>query len=740
MQAPRSLWVLLLITLCMLALLACQKHSETLLISIPQSPVHEKAQENAVHNPKRMSLPGEERTKLLPGERLLAGDALRSTSGKTMQIWGSQLCSERGGCWGEKVHPPGLLSSSFLSYEAFEHLHMPLARICMHWGEPSSDKGTAWCEQLPWCVNNAPMTILLDDAGEGLVGTCEEDGKAVRRWPSTWPTPPVLSDDADKSEPSEVIFHGIAYKALNGPILSAGRTLVSRSRHEYRVVSFEWHVDYSGALKPGEWVESDICLTLFPVGKEASLESGEELLCAHERVAAPASSAAGTEPEVPARTSNAMPQGGFPMRAGYRLNAVGVSNIFPPVGEEEYMRRLRAKPDMLALHFRIRLVRDVVAPPLISIRSPLRDRSHVLSIARSVAPYTDFRNQGKRPVRLSAIGTFLSAITIRGPIELSLSVTIDNSLVIQRALPPQAPHRSAASSSQLIAVDRVVRPGQRISMKVSVLVNGSTIFDAACFMLTDAKPGELVVASEFQLWPSRLDMNLDLATDNVDYTDLGEIWAELTRVHCEGCPGAHDTQFRAAAGLTESLGSFRRVATLDGKFEGGPGGGAYITLNRSRPTRHHCVQLTRATKETPTFQMRMCRARDMQWSNPQNFGYYGDFNGDGLMDHVGVSLVRAPKAPYGRTWLSLGKPLGMGPERPWFSFSRQFEHHMLEFCPHARRHVLLTEMMDSYGHNAQVHMMCPSMTASTSITQTRAGPQADGVTGRLQGTGKLHCA
>jgi hypothetical protein len=45
---------------------------------------------------------------------------------------------------------------------------------------------------------------------------------------------------------AEVEFHGIAHKGLNYPILSTQRALHSRVSDEYRVTSFEWHLDYSG--------------------------------------------------------------------------------------------------------------------------------------------------------------------------------------------------------------------------------------------------------------------------------------------------------------------------------------------------------------------------------------------------------------------------------------------------------------------------------------------------------------
>mmetsp|Transcript_2142 Transcript_2142/g.6069 ORF Transcript_2142/g.6069 Transcript_2142/m.6069 type:complete len:286 (+) Transcript_2142:15-872(+) len=227
------------------------------------------------HQPQQLSL----HSPFLPPGRvlLLSGDKLHcSKTGRTVQLRGSQLCSlESAACWGEKLHAPARETSSYLIQESFVHLNQQLARLCIYWGSPNGTHAMGWCEQLPWCLSNLPMTLQLDPAkpvaGEerGLIGVCYEGGRAVRRWPASQPTPSLIGNGA--AEPAELVFSGIAYKTLNGPILSAGRALVSRSSHEYRVTSFEWYLDYSHALKPGEWVESDVCLTLFAIDKERAL-------------------------------------------------------------------------------------------------------------------------------------------------------------------------------------------------------------------------------------------------------------------------------------------------------------------------------------------------------------------------------------------------------------------------------------------------------------------------------------
>ena len=74
-------------------------------------------------------------------------------------------------------------------------------------------------------------------------------------------------------------------------------------------------------------------------------------------------------------------------------------HLHPPRHGGRYRARLRDDPEFLAIRFRMRLVRvrgaqPPLPPPVTTIRSPLRDRSYMASLARPVAPHTDFVNGG----------------------------------------------------------------------------------------------------------------------------------------------------------------------------------------------------------------------------------------------------------------------------------------------------------------------------------------------------------
>jgi len=415
--------------------------------------------------------------------------------------------------------------------------------------------------------------------------------------------------------------------------------------------------------------------------------------------------------------------------------------------------RLRADPEFLALHFRARLVRvrgadPPLAPAVTLIRSPLRDRSYSASIARPIAPHTDFRNTGTQAVRLCGVGTFLSAIKYRGRIDLWLRVFVGGGvggdagrrLILEQELPPQEPARSFGGSTGVLPLDAVLLPGEVVSAQVHVLVNASYVFDAALFVLVQPPAGvsieavqrQLQPASEIQLWPERLDLNLDGAIDNVDLSEDGEIWAEVTRVHCDGCPGAHDTQFRWGWGLPWRVDEFKAAASLVGIMDGGKS--PYVVVNDTRLGQ--CVQLVRPGKDAGPFATRLC---DEPPPRNGQFGYHADFDGDGYVDRMRVSLTAAPEAPHGQTWLSLGARGGLGDERAWFALAHPVYHHLVNYVPQHGRYVLITEVWQAVvagdgddvhaSVHASVYMVCPRGVDGT----TRFSPKAPAL------GHKLHC-
>lgn len=179
------------------------------------------------------------RQRLMPDEVLMSDHLLSGAGGRAVSLHGSQLCGvgesgERGACWGQRVPPPlsaPVGTTSFLSHQG-DHM------LCVYWGTPANNLGAAWCEGLPACAGEQRMEIVLTEAGQ-LVGMCG----AREAWPAIWPMPAVI---VEEDALAEVEFHGIAHKGLNYPILSTQRALHSRVSDEYRVTSFEWHLDYSG--------------------------------------------------------------------------------------------------------------------------------------------------------------------------------------------------------------------------------------------------------------------------------------------------------------------------------------------------------------------------------------------------------------------------------------------------------------------------------------------------------------
>lgn len=475
-------------------------------------------------------------------------------------------------------------------------------------------------------------------------------------------------------EPSVMEFSGYAHKSVNGPILSTSRTVWHEGSAEYRVTHFEWQLNY-GSVRPSETVDSDICLTIFDKDKETSLESGEELLCTHEQAYMNGSVTA-----VPGRTSNSIPLGGFPYRPGQRLNVASVSNIYPVVREARMFSRLQCDPRMLAIRWSIRLeradTRGVIA--LSSTRSPRRDRSFTTSLIRQHAPSTPYRNMGSKPVRVVALGLFLSSIAPpprRGLLELR--ALVNDTIQFRRELPAHEPKRTTGSSSGLIRLGDTdaleLGAGDVLRVEVIVRMQAPSVYDAAVFILSDAAVGVLQPL-EVQLFPDQVDLNGDGFPDLMDYTSDGTIWAELTKVHCSGCRGAHDTQFEwTSHPLPWDAARFSSLVRLTGST-------AADIWKVDDKTPHMrvedrasglCLQLFRPSSE-PKYDVRYCyEDPKLPKVGKAEMSALADFDGDGWPDRLRVRKSCEKNRPCtGELWLAHGSHMGlMAPEIFWTATS-----------------------------------------------------------------------
>jgi hypothetical protein len=510
---------------------------------------------------------------------------------------------------------------------------------------------------------------LLEDASAEDASPLRNISLRVRHTAAQDLSVTIATDD----QPNVIIFSGFGHKGVNGPILSTGRTVWHKGTAEYRVTHFEWELDY-GWVQAGETVESDVCLTIFDQAKETSLESGEELLCTHEHAYIEYSMAS-----APGRTCNAIPLGGFAFKPGQRLNVASVSNFYPIVPDNEMAKRIANAPGLVAIRWRVRMQRadTMGVPALTSVRSPRRDRSFTTSLIRQRAPSTPYLNAGHADVHVLALGLFLSSIAPPPRrCALELRILVNDVLHQQVPLPGHEPERTSASSTRLMRFSDAeplrLRPGDVLRAEVYVFGQEPSVYDAAIFILTDAPIGTLE-PGEVQLFPQTLDLNGDGAIDLMDYTSDGSIWAELTKIHCAGCKGVHDTQFEwTAHPLPWSPAQFQHLVELVGGIPGSER--AHLRVHDTESGM--CLNLFRKLKE-PKYDVRYCReATNLPAIGKGDMTAMADFDGDGWPDRLRVSRAqphgaKTPWTPWiSELFLALGSREGLqAPEIFWTASS-----------------------------------------------------------------------
>lgn len=253
-----------------------------------------------------------------------------------------------------------------------------------------------------------------------------------------WPITPVLGSE----QPQRILFSGVAQKSINGQILSTGSSFINRSGIEYRAVRFAWKINYADVMT-SEVVESDVCLIIVSEGVETSLSSGEEVLCAHEHFNGSDNTPLATDQKFP---------GGFVVDSGSKLSVSGVSNIFPNTQNLEDIVSGRIGGPFLSIEFQVELVRadKVSTPGLMSVRSPQRDRSIVVSNLKETSPYTSYVNNSVDSVNVHGVGVFISALDSITDVYGELSVLVNDELIINVCLPAHEFHKTSVSSSYAV--------------------------------------------------------------------------------------------------------------------------------------------------------------------------------------------------------------------------------------------------------------------------------------------------
>ena len=513
----------------------------------------------------------------------------------------------------------------------------------------------------------------------------------------------VLGPDFDGVEVVRVT-RARARKGANGMITGAKGYVANAGTHEWRVLDVRWHLEYELApLRDGEVIESDVCLVVLDGAKENSVSSGEEVVCVHEHYVRGAKTerrAADTHWQFGAG-------GGLPLRAGFRVEVGSVSSYWTKGGNQLIAPDdIEARTNVtdrfgLAIRYNMTLRRSSavaggVPPPrgLTSVRSPMRDRSD-LSFPGFRSPSSAYKNVGTAPIRLEALGVFISILRPRDPMEHhTVALEIDGAIVRTFCVRRLNPSVTSSSTSALVSLRGMppLAPGSTVCAVHLPLGSSKVSFDAALYLLSDALPGAL--ASTDVTLPG-VDLNADGHEDFVDVDHAGLVWADLTRADQNG---AHDTQHQLLNGVARLprallsamtppragwhlLGG--RDALRDGRsylrFEsstapetcldldmrrrpGLPGfylDARFCNESRAPPLAHDCVgHLNRAgecfTRNKHGDPSSNCLRRDHA---------YADMDGDGYLDRVRVD--ERPDREL-RLLLARGGPYGLGLEQEWF--------------------------------------------------------------------------
>jgi hypothetical protein len=430
--------------------------------------------------------------------------------------------------------------------------------------------------------------------------------------------------------PDKVVFSGTIQKNKTSDprVLGGAYSLINSSGVEYRAVSFDYSLDSSGILA-GEAAESDMGLTILAQAEDVALNSGEEMLMTHQYDA---------EPDNYGTAHATIPEGGFSLQPGYKLSVGSVSAIFPQSGggAEVVDNSRLADGTFMSMAYTVTFVRaDLVSSSSVSsYRSPYRDRSYVSDPARKTAPYTDFKNTSSSAVNVSAIGIFLSNLTDSQPSTHSAEIYVNGNLAWSISLPPHDPGISSQPIPMILPISLVLNPGDVVSVRGIVTPNRAIVFDFSSYLIAD--PG-LTPFNE-QLDILDIDLNNDGMKDIVDIDAKGSIWVSL-RV-------GNDLQNTEQEWARDVKNVQSLIVSPDYAGTGAPN-------LRATNSSGLCLNLQN-NYATDQFFPSYCGG------DPASPAYvWGDFNGDGWIDRMRISLTS------NIYYVALGGPSGLGPESGW---------------------------------------------------------------------------
>ena len=430
--------------------------------------------------------------------------------------------------------------------------------------------------------------------------------------------------------PDKIIWSGTVSKNKTSDVrvLGGAYFLINSSGVEYRAVSFDYSLNTNGIL-PGEAAESDMGLTILPEAEDVALNSGEEMLMTHQYDA---------EPDNYGTAHATIPEGGFSIQSGSKLSVGSVSAIFSQSGggAEVVADSRLADGTFMSMAYTVTFVRAGLARTnsVTSYRSPYRDRSYVSDPLRKTAPYTDFKNTSGSVVNVTGIGIFLSNLTDSEQSTHSVEVLVNGISAWSMALPPHDPGTSSPPVPLIFPLSLTLNPGDVVAVRGAVTPTRAIVFDFASYLIAD---GGLSPINE-QLDILDIDLNNDGIKDIVDIDAKGSIWVSLRVGN-----NLQNTE-------QEWVRDVKNVQSLTVSPDYTGTGAPNLQATNSNGL---CLSLQN-NYVTDQFFPSYCGG------DPPNPAYvWGDFNGDGWIDRMRVSLN--PDIYY----VALGGPSGLSPETGW---------------------------------------------------------------------------
>ncbi|KAG2388525.1 hypothetical protein C9374_000689 [Naegleria lovaniensis] len=405
-----------------------------------------------------------------------------------------------------------------------------------------------------------------------------------------------------------VVWNTFGHKHPNGPIYSAGTSLINKSTQKLRVVALKWSLNYDD-LTENEHVEGDICLVRKSKG-ESEVSSGSEVYCVHEMVRQPTKhihtsrndemtwldSGVEVKPNFIVRLNSVTECKGHP-RGFHDKNWTRIDGqliILTEKGVNYCMQKYQKEHQNISEEE----VNKRMAP-LVSVRSPIHDRSFVVTPFPAYGPYSTFVNNNYEIVSVRGCFVFLSFLS-HGPAAFTeLHVYKNNKLVWTHELILYESKNSVPTLRHMIPLPDTIsklNPKESLSMRVMCYTQDQVphVIDFAVYALAT---GNLDIPND------RIILTWDISKDGMD--DFFHYNTENFELRSEYTKQAHDTQYAFIGPIP----NYDKMEVIEQNNE-------FSVLRFTRKQNALCVIVLVRHKDAVILQMKLCNEQLVPKSPP----------------------------------------------------------------------------------------------------------------------------